>query len=83
LVSTPQQEDQERVLLLDGRVSSKDSEKPAVPKGCPLVREGFEIQGLQKTLYELLRSHHLLPLSLLRVMGNEDRFWVPGDTAWQ
>lgn len=65
LVSTPNKKT--KVLLLEGRVSSKDSEKPAVPRGCHLVRDGAEIQGLQKTLYELLRSCHLLPLSLLRV----------------
>lgn len=35
-----------RVLLLEGRASSKDSEKPAVSRGCHLVGDGVEIQGL-------------------------------------
>lgn len=62
LLSTPTT--RPRVLLLQGRVSSKDSENPTVPRGHHLAGDGFEIQGPQTTLYELLKSHHLLPLFL-------------------
>lgn len=40
---------------------------PAALRGCHLVKDRVETQGLQKTLYELLRSCRFLPFSLLRV----------------
>lgn len=58
-------------LLLKARISSKDSEKPAVPvcgpSSCHLVMGETETRDLQTALYKLLRSYHPLALSPLRV----------------